>query len=237
MPTVDFRVTDETGAQLQAVRVALDEGKALALTSEPLSVDPGEHQFTFEAEGYSSVTRNISLSEAEAASVEIRLTPACAKVNHVKPPNVEPGDSLPEPFGRVPACIDSRLPQKRESSEPIPAPAPAASSNRGLRTALVLSSATVGALGGIGLAYFGLNARQGEHNLEACSPNCSGQAVDSVRRDYVLANASLAVGLVGFVAMGVVLLTGNPAPPATRRASAPRWDVRVGPISTLTATF
>jgi hypothetical protein len=112
-----------------------------------------------------------------------------------------------------------------------------ASPNRGLRTALLVGSSAVSALGGVGFAYFGLTARRGERGLSACSPTCSADAVADVRRDYVLANAGLAVGITGLVGTALVLLARHPTRDESHSATARTWDVRLGTVSTLETTF
>jgi len=79
-------------------------------------------------------------------------------------------------------------------------------------------SAVVGALG---LTYFGLKARAGETELDGCSPICSTSAVAEVKRDYVAANISLGLGIVGLtVATLHYLLQGS----STAVNSVPKHD-------------
>jgi hypothetical protein len=76
------------------------------------------------------------------------------------------------------------------------------------------------ALGGAGLvslgafAVFGLSGLNGERGLDDCSPTCSASRIDSVRRDYIVADVFLAVGVIALGAATVVALT--------RPASSPR---------------
>jgi len=238
LPAVVLRILDETGAERRDVRIVIDEVVVQPFTGEPLRLNPGEHRFRIEAEGYTSVTREVSLTDADTASVEIRLSPACGAADDPHSWQVEPGQPLPKPIGRpLAGCDDSVAAEKPELSRAAPVIEPATNPKRGLRTALLLSSSAVGVLGGIGFAYFGLNARRGEHDLGHCSPNCTEQAVNDVRRDYLLANVALGVGFAALVGTAVGLIAGNPAPTSTQRASARRWDVRIGPISTLSTTF
>jgi hypothetical protein len=69
-------------------------------------------------------------------------------------------------------------------------------------------------LGGIGVAglasfaVFGLRARSGFDDLDGtCAPGCAPNEVDAVRRDALVANISLGIGIAAFVAGGVLWLT------------------------------
>jgi hypothetical protein len=97
-------------------------------------------------------------------------------------------------------------------------------------------AASTAVAGGLGLTYFGLKARAGESGLGACSPTCSQGAVADVKRDYLAANLSLGLGLVG-LAVGAVhyhLIQGpsppsNAAPKHRRTAAAATLQVELGP--------
>lgn len=200
-PALVFLVLDDSGAPLQHVRIAIDEGPPQALTAEPLSLDPGEYQFTFEAEGYASVSRKVSVSGAGKTQIEV----------HVK--------------------------RQRSSAQRTVHPTPE-KPNGGVRTALLVGTSAVSVLGGAGFAYFGLNARSGDHDLDGCTPNCSAEAVADVRRNYLLANTSLVVGLAGLVGAAVVwFTTGQPATAEPSHLSSTTWDVQLGMISTVSAAF
>ncbi|HEY1693813.1 MAG TPA: hypothetical protein VGG39_16715 [Polyangiaceae bacterium] len=66
IPTVVFLAKDGAGADLAAVRVTMD-GETLAerLEGTALSIDPGEHTFTFETSGQPSVTKKIIVVEGQ----------------------------------------------------------------------------------------------------------------------------------------------------------------------------
>ena len=120
----------------------------------------------------------------------------------------------------------------------LPAPPSAAKELSPTRTQLwpILVGLGVGAVGAAGLTYFGLTARSSEKDLSQCSPNCSTQAVSEVRRDYALANVSLAVGGAGLLGAGVWALfgprTSTPAP-----AQSARLQLAIGPVTSLSGTF
>ena len=66
IPTIVFSVKDPSGSDLSGVKVTMD-GEVLAerLQGTALSIDPGEHTFTFETAGQAPVTRRLVIVEAQ----------------------------------------------------------------------------------------------------------------------------------------------------------------------------
>jgi hypothetical protein len=66
IPTVIFAAKDGSGADLSAVKITMD-GEVLAerLEGTALSIDPGEHTFTFETPGQPPVTSKFMIQEAQ----------------------------------------------------------------------------------------------------------------------------------------------------------------------------
>ncbi len=85
----------------------------------------------------------------------------------------------------------------------------------------------VGGLGIIGFAYFGSQGLGGKSDLDACKGHCSAGAVDDVRRDFLFADISLIVGLVGIGVGTVLLLDSAPPDSAPSDGVAATW-IRVG---------
>jgi len=83
--------------------------------------------------------------------------------------------------------------------------------------------------GGVGLTYFWLKAQAGEGDLSACSPTCSKAAVADVKRNYVVANASLGLGLVG-LAVAVVHYFAQGSSPAVNAAPQQQRTVAAGAL-------
>jgi hypothetical protein len=65
-PTIAFEVKDASGADVTTVKVTVD-GKPVPdrLNATALPLDPGQHTATFEAEGLTSVTRSLVLTEGD----------------------------------------------------------------------------------------------------------------------------------------------------------------------------
>jgi hypothetical protein len=72
VPTMIFVVKDATGSELSAVKVSMD-GTLLAdrLEGTAMSLDPGEHKFTFEAPGQPPFEKTILVHEAEKERREV----------------------------------------------------------------------------------------------------------------------------------------------------------------------
>jgi hypothetical protein len=72
IPTIIFQVKDRSGGDLTAVKVAMD-GEVLAdrLEGTALSIDPGEHAFTFETAGQAPVTKKLVILEAQKERREV----------------------------------------------------------------------------------------------------------------------------------------------------------------------
>jgi len=93
IPTIIFQVKDATGADITAVKVTMD-GEALAdrLEGTALSIDPGEHVFTFEAVGQAPVSRKLVILQAQKDRRELvtfgapGAAPAAAAVPAVSTP-------------------------------------------------------------------------------------------------------------------------------------------------------
>jgi hypothetical protein len=66
IPTIIFAAKDPSGADLSAVKVTMD-GEVLTerLAGIALSIDPGEHTFTFETAGQSPVTTKFMIQQAQ----------------------------------------------------------------------------------------------------------------------------------------------------------------------------
>jgi hypothetical protein len=89
IPTLIFAAKDASGADISAVRVSMD-GEPLAerLEGLALSVDPGEHTFTFEAAGQAPFTKKIVILEAqkdrrELVTIGTPTTPPVTAAPHV----------------------------------------------------------------------------------------------------------------------------------------------------------
>ncbi len=86
IPTIIFDAKDGLGADVIAVRVTMDrEVLTERLDGTALSIDPGEHTFTFETAGQPSVTKTVLIQEAQKGrreSVAFGVRPPAADMTH-----------------------------------------------------------------------------------------------------------------------------------------------------------
>ena len=205
VPKSVFDVSSKDGAPLADVMVAVDLGPARKLDAQPIELDPGAHQFVFTRAGYRELRERLVLAQGETAVRHFVLEPLPSAEDAALPLG-------PPPVHR--AAIDN------------------GSSNATSWPAWV--AAGVGAAGMAGFTYFGLRGRSEDRALESCSPNCSVEQTDAVRRDYLIANVSLGVGVTGLLGAGAWVLL---APNATGGKSRAALDVQLGPITTLRHRF
>ncbi len=187
LPTVVFQVSSSAGAAPENVRVSLDGNEAVAVDGRALPIDPGEHEAVFEAAGFRASSRRIVVLEGEKLRREGVVL-----------------DPLP------PAQVTAALPPKRLALASPPAQ-PKASSSR--RLTLPTMAAGAGAVvGGAGLVYFGLKARSDERGLDSCRPGCAQDQVDHVKREYLLANLSMGLAVVGATTAVLLFVFQTKAP-------------------------
>lgn len=177
IPTVVFQVETLAGPTPGPASVSIDGGDAVTLDGRAMSVNPGRHYVTFVARGMHTTTKLLVISEGQKLRRELVV---------LKPtPQGERGSEL---------------------GQGGPAAAGAAPRS-GVRITLpVVLASSVALFGGIGAAYFGLTARDGDRDLAGCSPNCTRDSVDRVKRDYLLANASLGLAAAGLATTAFLLV-------------------------------
>lgn len=89
----------------------------------------------------------------------------------------------------------------------------------------VIALAAVGALGLASFGFFAVKSHSAKSDLESCKGHCAEDEVDAVRRDQIIADVSLGVGLV---ALGVAAyLHFGTRPSETRSESA--WSIGIAP--------
>jgi hypothetical protein len=108
-------------------------------------------------------------------------------------------------------------------AKPLAAPlAPDRGAQPRSKTALYAFGGTA-VLGAAGFTIFSLSGHSQMNELEKCKPYCATEDVQSVRTKYLLADISLAVGVVALGATIYTLLSSGSAKPA--QSSRVSWDV------------
>lgn len=196
MPTVVFEAKDAAGTTLSAVKVKMD-GELLAerLQGSALSLDPGEHTFTFEVAGRPSVEKRLLIFEGEKLRRESVEFAAIAAPKPVAPPPVT-------------------LAKSETLEQPQPRPLAKPPLGKAKVVALVLGGVGVAATG-VGVAY-GLIAMSRRSEANAICPNdCSDHTgVEAWNGAYSAGNISTGAFVIGAagIASGVaVWLLAKPA--------------------------
>lgn len=221
LPTVVFRVRGLENEALLGATIAIDGAPPRPLDGRAVQMNPGQHEVVITHPGYEPLRTPVFITEGEKLEPhDITLLP----VGGATPA----GEAAPARPRRVlaPALEDlgssaGPAPVRRNWTGPIAAGA-------------------VAALGGVGLAYFGSSARGGEDALDRCTPDCGQGTIDGVKRDYLLANLSLGVGVAALLGAGLMLLLDDPddgaqsgsgaSAPHGSRPSAPRAVTPLGVV-------
>jgi hypothetical protein len=202
-PAVVFRVRDARGVALANVSISIDGAPARKLDGRALAMNPGEHQVTFQRAGYAELHTPVFVTEGEKLERrEVTLADLVSLDRDALPPSAsEAGRGVEAEAATAPALLRPR-------------------------SAWPLALGGVGLAGAAGFVFFGVRAQSGEADLEQCTPNCTQGAVDDVKRDYLLSNVSLGVGLAGLLGAGLWLLLDQA--PTAGSATSPRHDVALG---------
>jgi len=206
MPSVVFEAKDAAGAMVFAVKVKMD-GDLLAerLQGSALSIDPGEHTFTFEVAGRPSVEKHLMIFEGEKLRRERVEFDALA--------------------GPTPAPTPS-ITLNSETAEP---PHPAARQPLGKGRIAALALAGVGVVAtGVGVAYSFVAMSRRDHATSICPNDCSDpngvNAWSNARSAGNIATGSFIVGAAAIASGVAVWLIAKPT-----AEGAPAAQISLGP--------
>jgi hypothetical protein len=179
MPTLVFEAKDENGNDLSAVKVLLDgQPFASRLDGSALPVDPGEHTFLLETDGYPALSKKLVIRESEKDRREsIR-------------------------FGNAPTEPAAAAGAKESNKAPEPASAPG--EERQGMPGQKIAALTVGAVGVVALGVggaFGLSALSKKSSAQQVCPD---QCADTNGQDaWHRAKSAGNLSTIFFVAGGV----------------------------------
>lgn len=170
-PSVVVNAKDDKGNDLIAVKVTVD-GTPLAssLDGRPVLVDPGEHTFRYETDGFPPVEERVVIHAGEKSRV------------------------LTVQFGTPAAPASAAAPA---TSSPAASPEAPKESTGISTSAWVFGGIAVVAFGME--AYFGISGLSDRSTLEnSCGPThtCQQSQVDSIRTKFTVADIALGVGIV-----------------------------------------
>ena len=197
IPTIIFGAKDGSGADLSAVRVTMD-GEVLAerLEGTALSIDPGEHTFTFESPGQPPTTKTLVIEQAQKDRREL----------------ITIGTAVTAPLVQTPSPASALQP-----------PPPPPQVHR--RTWPWWVGGAGVALAGTGI-ILGAVAANNQNQVNADSVcqskpvSCSG----AVSNDNVEEAIAIALGGVGAVGIGVAIW-GLATRPSSGTATAATWKI------------
>jgi hypothetical protein len=200
MPTVVFEVRTAQGQALTDVKVTMDgETIATRLEGTAVSVDPGQHQFTFEAAGMAAVQKTLVIYEGEKDHHE-----SVVMGGHDR------ATSAPAPASALPAPVPSASPSE----------APSGSTSRGVSPDAVPTSGStqrtwgliIGGVGVAGLAagtVFGLMAANSWSTAKSeCQPEGEQNCPQNAKNDRSTALTWATASTVSFIAGGVLAAGG-----------------------------
>jgi hypothetical protein len=187
-PSVVVNAKDDKGNDLTAVKVTVD-GVALASTLDgrPVLVDPGEHTFHYETDGFPPVEDKIVIHSGEKSRVlAVQFgTPAAPGGASTTPGAATPSGEAPKSGG----------------------------GGGSASSAWVFAGIAVAAFATE--AYFGLSGLSDRSSLEnGCgkTQTCNPSDVDSVRTKFTVADIALAVGIVSAGLSAYFFLTHKSEP-------------------------
>jgi hypothetical protein len=213
LPTVVFSARSTRGESLTQASLSIDGSQPRRLDGRAQVVDPGEHEVSVASPGFEPLVKRMLFAEGEKLQEQV-LT-------------LEPIST-----SSAPAQLESR---------PQSAPARAVSGGAQAPTRRfdffvpLVAASGLAVLGGTGFAYFGFSARAGDRALASCTPSCSRDQVDQVKRDYLFANLSLGAGIAGVLASATLLILSRSDAP--KPSAAVRSTLLLGPTTVWTTTF
>jgi hypothetical protein len=222
-PTVVFEVRNPAGSDLVAVMIKIDTRPLLSrLDGSAVAVDPGEHSFTFEAEGLPPAERTIVIREGEKARhIPVMLSAAAASGT---PPAGRTNSTKADSGSTVETELSSSNSTPGSAGDRAADTATAAPPGRQKTVGFVVTGAGVAMLaaGGI-LGYLTISAKGRQESNCASVDSCPDHAKAAQAHDEAKTNGTLStVGvLVGAAAttIGVVLIA-NARSSGTGTASA-----------------
>ena len=178
IPTIVFAAKDASGADLSAVKVTMD-GEVLAerLEGSALSIDPGEHTFTFETAGQPPVTKKLVMQESQKDRREV-ITFGTATTATT---------GAPTTTGGLPST-----------------PPPGMEESQGMGTQKILAI-VAGGIGVVGLGLgtvFGVMANSQKNAAQSACPNNPCATQDGVSK-WSDAGSTGNISTIGFIVGGV----------------------------------
>jgi hypothetical protein len=243
-PTIVPVITDDATSVSLDARVTID-GQLLTahLDGRAYPVDPGLHHISFSTENGVTVTRAVLIAQGERNRlIEVPLHSERGAKATLDKTSVESAPRERSSESARPEVSTSTPPATSAASiTPLPEPPPLdthSSSGGGSAAPYLLGGLTLAGAGGYALfTYWG---NQDNKSLSACAPNCAQASVDHIRKMYLVADASLAVGAIaalGLVTWAAVSPSGPSDRPPSRAAVVDVTPLPSGAFARVSGSF
>jgi len=181
-PSISVRVLGSDGCDVVDAKISVDATiVATRSDGQAIDLDPGVHKLRVEPKGSAPHEQQVVLAQGEKSrAITVRLGPSDVVCG--APPVAPPAAPAPP--------ISSR-----ESPPARPTPA----------LVYVLGATGIVALGVAG--GFAISGFSQKSTLDACSPTCPHDDVDSMRSTFVVADVAGILGLASLAAAGILHLT------------------------------
>jgi len=202
-PSIVLVVTDADGKDITDAKAFID-GEEVTSHKEgkAIALDPGSHKLRVERVGYDTIEQELVAHEGDKnRSIAVKFPK-------------KGGDEAPPKATPEPPPADS-TPKTVTTARPVPA------------SAWLLAG--VGVIGLAGFVTFGSmgNSKKSDLDARGCKPDCPSADVDAAKRDYLIADVALGVGVISLGVAAVLVLTrGEETVPASGKV--PSVDVALG---------
>jgi hypothetical protein len=203
LPSLVIAARSADGTVLTSVRMVVDGVEVVGGLTQPLELDPGDHDIVLDAPGLARLEQHVTLREGERYR-RIDLTLAMATAAASPSTTAAPADAT-EPVSPPPQRSD-----RAAVDRPVPT--------------------IVYAVGGLGVVaaavgtYFQIAGMSQQSGLGGCKPGCQESEIDSARTSLWVGNVTLVVAVASLATAAVLYLT---RPPTSRPATA-SFDAGVG---------
>ncbi len=199
LPTVVVEAKGPDGKETFDVKVTVD-GQVISekLDVKAIELDPGTHKFVFEYAGQEPIEQEVVLREGQKNKT--------LEVSFAKEQPAKQAAPTPEPEA-------GPVTEKPKPSKKVPV------------ASYVLGGVGLVGLAGAGFFWLGAQGKQSDLDKSKCAPNCAQSDVDTIKKDRLIGDVSLGVGLACIGTAAYLWL--KPRKTEAAQETAAHLDVRV----------